>query len=273
MALALVPSTVVTHDLFTVLGVAVAGVAWWRTARRSGRLDARMLAVAAGCLAGAAVGARVAFIWRYVTLAPEPTPIGFLIQGGKSVVGGLAGAYVGALLAKRSFGVKERTGDLFAPAVALGIAVGRIGCFLTEPPGTPTSLPWGVTLSAERIADMPGCTWCVPGVAYHPSFLYEAVFLVGLAVALVWLRSRLTEPADIFPLFLLAYALFRFGVEFVRGNPEMMLGLTGTQLFVLPAATLLAVTLRRRLRPRGASSPSRRRWNHGGAAPSGSWTG
>ncbi len=272
MAIVGAVSLTVTHDVFTAAGVAVAALVWLRAARSAGRLDARMLAVAAGCLAGAAVGARVAFVWRYVTLAPEPTPLGFLVQGGKSVVGGLAGAYVGALVAKRSVGVSERTGDLFAPAVALGIAVGRIGCFLTEPPGTPTSVPWGVTLSAERIAATPGCTWCTPGVAYHPSFLYEVVFLVALAGLLVRLRSRLAVPADVFPIFLLAYAVFRFGVEFVRGNPEMAFGMSGTQLFVAPAAVVLAVGLARR-RPRRGASLARRRWSHGGAAPSGSWTG
>jgi phosphatidylglycerol:prolipoprotein diacylglycerol transferase len=259
-------SPTVTHDAFSAAGVVVAALVWLRAARSAGRLDTRLFVVGAGCLAGAAVGARAAFVWRYATSAPEPTLLGFLVQGGKSVVGGLAGAYVGALVAKRSVGLRERTGDLFAPAVALGIAVGRIGCSLTEPPGTPTSLPWGVTLSAERIAATPGCTWCVPGVAYHPSFL------VALAGCLVWLRSRLAAPADVFPIFLLAYAVFRFGVEFVRGNPEMAFGLSGTQLFVAPAAVVLVVGSVRR-RPRWDAPLTRRRWSHGGAAPSGSWTG
>jgi prolipoprotein diacylglyceryltransferase len=184
-------------------------------------------------------------------------------------VGGLAGAYAGAVVAKRVVGLRERTGDLFAPAVALGIAVGRIGCFLSEPPGTATSLPWGVRLSAGQVDAIPGCTWCRPGIAYHPSFLYEAVFLAALALFLVWLRPRLTVPGDVFPVFLLAYAVFRFGVEFVRGNPTMVFGLSGTQLFVLPAAVILAVSMVR-TRDRPLARTPRRRWIHGRPAPSSS---
>ena len=53
--------------------------------------------------------------------------------GNRSILGGLVGAWLGVHVAKRLCGYRLRTGDLFAPAVALGMAVGRIGCFLTEP--------------------------------------------------------------------------------------------------------------------------------------------
>lgn len=237
-----------THDLWTLLGVVVAATVFVVDARRRGRLDPALWAVVAGCLVGAAIGARAAFVWRYVTSAAAPSVVGFLVQGGKSVVGGLGGAYAGALVAKRLTGYRERTGDLFAPAVVAGIAVGRIGCLLTEAPGTPTSLPWGIRLSAERIAATPGCERCVSGVAYHPSFLYEIAFLVALFFVLRWLRPRLSTPADLFPIFLLSYAVFRFFVEFVRGNPEFAFGLSGTQVFLLPSSILLGVAVWRRHR-------------------------
>jgi len=247
-----------THDVFTALGVFVAFLVFVWEARHRGRLDERLAIVAAGCLLGAGLGARAAFVWRYVSVAPAPTVQGFLVQGGKSVVGGLAGAYAGAVLAKRMIGYREKTGDLFAPAVASGMAVGRIGCFLTEAPGTPTTLPWGIRLNATQIASIPNCTRCVQGIAYHPSILYEIVFLLALAVALFWLRPRLSVPGELFTVFLLSYAIFRFGIEFVRGNPTMAFGLSGTQLFLVPSTVLLTAALYRGRRPaRRASSAMR----------------
>lgn len=84
-----------------------------------------------------------------------------LLRGGRSILGGLAGAYA-ALVGKRIVGYQEETGDLFAPAVALGMAIGRWGCFLAEPPGTATSLPWGLRLDVDQIRALRSCTWCAP---------------------------------------------------------------------------------------------------------------
>ena len=185
---------------------------------------------------------------------------GILIHGGKSVVGGLAGAYFGALLTKRLIGYRHKTGDTFAPAVALGIAVGRVGCFLTEQIGTPTGSPWGLTPPADAAAEIPNCPQCLLGVPLHPSFLYEIAFCLIAFAVLLAIRDRIPVPGELFKLFLLGYGLFRFGVEFVRGNPEMALGLTGTQLFLLATMPLLigyfiAQLARRAYQPDPASNP------------------
>jgi prolipoprotein diacylglyceryl transferase len=107
--------------------------------------------------------------------------------GARSILGGLTGAYVGVLVAKRLIGYRVRTGDLFAPAVA----VGWIGCLLTEAPGRPTALPWGI----HALASVPGC---VAGVAMHPSFAYEIVFPLAAFAALCWLRPRVHRPGALF---------------------------------------------------------------------------
>ena len=138
--------------------------------------------IVAGTLLGGAIGARVSTLWGYVDTAADPSLVGALADGGKSILGGLSGAYVGALVAKRILGYRRSTGDLFAPAVALGMAVGRVGCFLTEQVGTPTSMPWGIHVSPEAAARIPHCPWCLSGVAMHPSMLYEIAFhLVAFA--------------------------------------------------------------------------------------------
>jgi prolipoprotein diacylglyceryltransferase len=128
------------------------------------------------------------------------------------------------------------------------MAIGRIGCFLSEQIGTPTTLPWGLHLSDETLRRIPNCPYCVPGVALHPSFVYEIAFHAAMFVwLLTYWRPRVTVEGDLFKIYLLAYAIFRFFVEFVRGNPVLWNGLTGSQLFLIPSTLLLAGYFVRRL--------------------------
>jgi prolipoprotein diacylglyceryltransferase len=228
-----------THDVFVVLGAVVAVLVFRHENRRRGVDDPRLWTIAAGAMLTGAVFAKLGTGWRYLAENPEPSLVGLWVHGGKSVLGGLAGAYVGALVTKRLIGYPHRTGDLFAPAVALGIAVGRIGCFLTEPIGTPTSMPWGITVSPEVGAQIPNCPQCATGVPLHPSFLYEIAALLGLYALLRLLQPRIDVPGELFKLFLLGYGSFRFAVEFVRGNDTFALGLSGSQVFLLMTMPLL----------------------------------
>ena len=248
-----------THGFFTMLGLLVGTIVVVLESRRRGMADRAMATIVVGGLVGAAVGARLGNWWLYLTKTVDPTLPGLLVDSGKSVLGGLTGAYLGVLVTKRLIGYRAHTGDVFAPAAALGIAVGRIGCFLTEQPGTPTSLPWGFVPPASVVGRIPNCPQCAPGVALHPSFLYEIVFLVGLFAALLWLRPRVNVPGELFKIFLAAYAVFRFAVEFVRGNEVVAFGLTRSQWFLLAAAPLLVWHFTRRLRSgayRTAASPT-----------------
>ena len=227
-----------THEFFTALGLLVGAALVVMEARRRDMADRAMATIVAGGLLGAALGARAGNWWLYFTSTAHPTLPGLLVDSGKTVLGGLTGGYLGVLVTKRLIGYRVHTGDVFAPAAALGIAVGRIGCFLTEQPGTPTSLPWGFVPSASVVHRIPNCPQCAPGVALHPSFLYEIVFLLGLFVVLLWLRPRVHVPGELFKIFLASYAVFRFAVEFVRGNEVVALGMTRSQWFLLATAPL-----------------------------------
>lgn len=241
-----------THGCFVLAGVVVAALVFFAEARRRRMLDERIVGIVAGTLLCGAVGAKLSTLGLYLEAAPDPSPLGAIVAGGKSILGGLAGAYLGAHLAKRLLGYRERTGDLFAPAVALGMAVGRVGCLLTEQVGTPTTMPWGLTLSAELAARIPNCPYCAPGVRLHPSFLYEILFhLAMFALIWWWLRPRVFVKGELLKIYLLAYALFRFAVEYVRGNEVVWEGLTRSQIFLIPSATLLALYFLRQWR-RGA---------------------
>jgi phosphatidylglycerol---prolipoprotein diacylglyceryl transferase len=222
-----------THGLFVGLGVLAAALVFVIEARRRGQTDDRLFAVVAGALVGGAIFMRMGTWLQHVDLRDNATLTEQWLYGNRSILGGLFGAWSGVHVAKRLTGYRLRTGDLFAPAVALGMAVGRVGCLLTEKPGTPTGHGWGITLDAATAQRL----HAPAGVPLHPSFVYEIVFqLAAFVVLWFWLRHRGLPPGESFTLYVAAYGVFRFFVEFVRGNEVVWHGLTRPQL-------VLAVTI------------------------------
>ena len=138
--------------------------------------------------------------------------------GGKTIVGAIVGGTAAVEWAKRRLGITSRTGDLFALPLALGIAVGRVGCFLTglqdHTFGMLTSLPWGVDFG-----DGPR----------HPTQLYEIAFLVVLAGILLWFERRPHRAGRLFQLFLASYMAFRLAVDFVKPEVRLPGGLSSLQ--------------------------------------------
>jgi phosphatidylglycerol:prolipoprotein diacylglycerol transferase len=252
------PVPIGTHDVLVALGVLAACLVFVAEVRRRKVVDDRIWIVVAGALVGGALLGRLGTWVQHVDLRQNASLVEQWLYGNRSILSGLVGAYAGAVVAKRLTGYREKTGDLFAPAVAIGMAIGRVGCLLTELPGTPTGLPWGITLSPGQAANIPGA---VAGIALHPSFGYEIVFHLVAFGALWWLRGRITEPGELFKLYLGGYALFRFVVEFVRGNEVAFAGLTRPQLVLLACLPLLAWHVVRQAR-RGVYTPPR-----AGAAP------
>ena len=154
--------------------------------------------VIAAAVTGAALGCRL--------LGWLEAPTLNAIMSGKTIVGGLAGGLVAVELVKKRLGVMSATGDLFAIPLAAGIAIGRIGCFLTgladQTYGSPTSLPWGVDFG--------------DGVARHPTQLYEMAFLIVLAMGITIAARRPYREGDLFKLFMVAYFSFRFAIDFLK---------------------------------------------------------
>lgn len=224
-----------THEFFVGLGVLVALGVFVIQARHTGQTDERLLYVVTGALFGGAVFMRLGTWLQDTDLRSNATLVEQWAFGNRSILGGLVGAWLGVHLAKRLSGYRVRTGDLFAPAVALGMAVGRWGCLLTETPGTPSALGLGPVLdpgTAERLG-------APAGVALHPSFGYEIAFhLIAFVVLWSVLRDRL-PAGESFVLYLAAYGTFRFLVEFVRGNEVIWWGLTRPQLFLALTLPLL----------------------------------
>ncbi|KUI28030.1 diacylglyceryl transferase [Mycobacterium sp. IS-1742] len=231
--------SVPVHGVFVGLGVLAALVVFVAEARRRGAVNEQSVVAAAGALVGGAIGMRLSGWVRHLDVTGNPSLAEAWQFGSRSILGGLLGAYLGVLVAKRIGGYRGKTGDLFAPAVALGIAVGRIGCHLTEAPGRPTTMPWGIHAPATT----PDCPGCLAGQPMHPSFLYEIAFQLAAFVVLLWLRRRIHHPGELFVLYIAGYAAFRFAVEFTRANETVWLDLTRPQWFLLPSLVLIGIRL------------------------------
>jgi phosphatidylglycerol:prolipoprotein diacylglycerol transferase len=235
------PLVIGTHDLFSVLAVVVGFGIYWADLRRRGWLDGRIALVSLGVLLGGILGARIVTGWERLDdmgrALDAGAPLSYvLMHGNKSVIGALIGGYIGGVLTKRSLGYARSTGDAYVFALPVAMAIGRIGCFLSELPlGTPTTLPWGMTVHGS-------------GVAMHPSMLYEIGFNLVAIPVLIWARPRVPVQGDLLKAYLLAGAIFRFGVEFVRANEVQAFGLTGPQLVLIPCVILLATHFVRQAR-------------------------
>jgi phosphatidylglycerol---prolipoprotein diacylglyceryl transferase len=235
--------TLYTHDAFSVAAIAVGGAIFALEIRRRGWLDSRIFWISLAGLLGAALGARFVTSWERpdAFAAFGSLPLTLAIEGsGKSIIGAVAGGYLAIVLAKRAFGYTRSIGDGFVLAIPIATAIGRIGCFFSELPlGTPTSLPWGVTVSPEAAAAFPSCPFC--GGPMHPTMLYEIAFNL-IAAALIWrFRTRVPAPGDALKLYLLGAAVFRFLVEYLRTSPKQALDLTAPQWVLIPIVGVLLV--------------------------------
>ena len=243
------PFTLYTHDFFTIVGVLAGLALYYRALRRDRVFDRRIVMISLAAILGGALGARLITSWEVIdAVSTAGLPLTYVItHGPRSIIGGLAGGYSAIVLSKRALGYTLSTGDYYAAAIPLALAIGRVGCFLAELPlGTPTDLPWGMTVSPEAAAAFPRCPGC--NGPMHPSMLYEIGFHTAAFALIVTRGPLLPIRGDTLKAYLLAYGLFRFGIESVRGNEVQAWGLTGPQIVLIPLIGLLAVHFVRRLR-------------------------
>ncbi len=177
----------------------------------------RLWMVAAAAI-GAALGSKLLYWFENPLLTLQNWNDPFYLMAGKTVVGGLIGGLLAVEWAKQRLAIVRRTGDLFAIPLALAIAIGRIGCFLSglgdETYGKPTSLPWGINFG--------------DGVYRHPTQLYEVVFLLLLGFWLYRLSRKSHREGDLFKSFMVGYMGFRLLVDFIKPGASLG-GLTAIQ--------------------------------------------
>lgn len=213
----------------------------WNMRRHAlgGIADGAGFVVGLGGIVGAIVGSK-ASVWLDrpdVFLAT----LGSLraLAMGQSIVGALVGGLLGVEIAKRMAGVRTSTGDAFVLPLALGIGIGRLGCFVAglhdDTYGASTTLPWGVDFG--------------DGVARHPTQLYDIAFVAALAALLHALRGRLQRvPGLSFKLFFCAYLAWRVVIDGLKPVPFSYGGASGLQLLALAALVAYVPLLVRDLR-------------------------
>jgi len=208
-----------TYGVMVALGV-LAGVLFVRReARREGFDPERVTDLIFWTLLVGLICSRLVFVLLHWTeYRAEPLRALKFWEGGLVFYGGIVpGILLGIALMRRWGFPLWRTLDLAAPALALGHAIGRLGCFSAGCCyGKPTRLPWGVTFGDPRsLAPL--------GVKLHPTQLYSSFGLFCLFFLLLWLRRRRAFGGQVFFTYMALYSAFRFGLEFLRGDPRTML--------------------------------------------------
>jgi phosphatidylglycerol---prolipoprotein diacylglyceryl transferase len=244
-----------TYGLLVALGFAVGIVLFWREGRRQGLNGGRLLDLSFWCIVAGLVGSRLAFVavnadeFADACFGRGAPADGRIVgcsailrfwEGGFVFYGGLLGAgLVVAWFCRREGWSFWRLGDLAAPTLAIGHALGRLGCFAAGCCfGKACGAPWAVSFPAGSVAHQElTAVGVVPARAetttpLHPTQLYEAfgelvIFVVLLLLRRRWNRSAAARdqtargsraPGALILLYAGSYALLRFCVEIFRGD-------------------------------------------------------
>jgi hypothetical protein len=190
----------------------------WRLRDAADRIAPALGPLYVVALAAGAIGGAWLFGSLNTFMASSPHP-------SHSIAGALAGGIFGVEVYKRLRGITISTGLIWVGPIALGIAVGRLGCLFAGLPdetyGIPTSLPWAVDLG--------------DGIGRHPVQLYESLMMLAfLVVYLVALKRRAAWTGTrAFYLMILFYAAQRFVWEFLKPYPRLIGPLDLFQLLAL----------------------------------------
>ncbi len=201
-------------------GVCVAAgflVGLWTATRRGQRVGIPGESIAdlgIWLMIGALVGSRLFYVvsrWDTEFAGQPWTELVKVRQGGLVFYGGLVGAALACLLFVRRRRLPLwKTADVLAPSISLGYLFGRIGCFMSGCCyGKACALPWAVHFPKGHETYPQGV---------HPTQLYEATLSLVLYLGLAWLHRRKRFDGQVFAVYLVAYAVMRFVVEFFRGD-------------------------------------------------------
>ena len=236
--------TIYSYGLMMALGFIAADLVIAADCHRRGIDSDYATAIVLWGAVGGLAGARLYDVfdnWRLYMANPITivwSGSGFVWFGG--FIGGVTAAYFVARHYKVSFGA---TADMCGPALAIGQALGRIGCHLSGDGdwGLPSTLPWAVAYpkaivgwNSQTVLKLDAHDNLVSGffagVRVHPAPIYEAILYTIVFIILWSMRRRSGVAGRIFYLYLVLLGGCRFMVEFVRINPRVLWGLSEAQL-------------------------------------------
>ena len=265
------PFPVRAYALFIIAGIALAiwlGERRW--VARGGR-SGDVTEIATWMVPFGIVGGRLYHVitspQAYFGEGGDPLSALYIWEGGLGIWGAIALGGVGAWIGVRRRGIPlPPFGDALAPGIVLAQAVGRLGNYVNqELYGRPTDLPWAVEIDRAHRPD-----GLLDQATYHPTFLYELLWNVGVAALVIWADRRFRlGHGRAFALYVAAYSLGRGWIEALRIDPANdILGLRLNQwtslLVFLGAVTYLVVSAR--LRP-GRETPEQLAGRRSDTAP------
>jgi phosphatidylglycerol:prolipoprotein diacylglycerol transferase len=250
------PITIYTYGVLLaaayLLGLKLAMV----RAKRRELDEARVLDLGIYIIIAALVGAKLLLlVTDFNSFRNNPRELLTLARSGGVFYGGLILAVAVSLWYIRRVGLPLwTTCDVFAPGIALGHVVGRLGCFFAGCCyGRPTTLPWAITFTDPFAAENVGTPLNVP---LHPTQLYEAgAEAIILGVLLTTEGKRRAFAGRTFWLYILLYAISRFIIEFYRGDERGSVGIFSTSQFISIILAPLAVAMLIYLRRANAPAP------------------
>jgi phosphatidylglycerol:prolipoprotein diacylglycerol transferase len=214
--------TITLHTYGLLLAIAFIAGLWVasREAKRQGLDAGRVTDMAIWVLIAGLIGAKVLLVlvdFHYYQRSPRE--LWSIFQSGGVFYGGLIGGALVAWWYSRRHGLGGwSTADALAPGVVLGQAIGRLGCFAAGCCwGKPTSLPWAVTFTDVYASRAVGTPMDTP---LHPSQLYESAAAFLIFAFLLWLLPRRRFHGQVTLAYVALYSAVRFGLEFLRGDPE-----------------------------------------------------
>ena len=246
------PLTLQTFGICFAAGFLVSGALIARRLRELRKPPDWAYEIAFAALIGGLLGARLHYVienWGEVS----DDLLGNVVSGtGLVWFGGLVGGAAGVLLWARLRGFLERgLLDLCAPALAVGYAIGRLGCQLSGDGdyGKEWDGPWAMAYPNGTVPTTE---------EVHPTPVYETLTMLGVTYLLWRLRHRM-PGGGLFALYLLLGGLERFLIEFIRRNEEVALGLSLARYVALAMIAAGAVWLARlRATPAAATAASAR---------------
>jgi len=250
---------ITTYGIWLAVGMLLALFTASRLGSRDGLPRERIYDLGLWTLIGGLLGSKV--LMFFVEENVQVFSLDFLRSGGV-YYGGLIGGFLAVVVLVNFYKLPFwKVADAFAPALALGQAFGRQGCFAAGCCwGKPTDLFWGVHFG-EQGHEYTGVPMYGPDgsdLYLHPTQLIESFTMLLVFGLLVWLHRRKKFDGQVLIAYGIIYAVFRFSIEFIRDDPRgdlfgltTMTGLSTSQLVSVVVAAASIVFMVMRLRSAG----------------------
>ncbi|MEU7753968.1 prolipoprotein diacylglyceryl transferase [Micromonospora sp. NPDC049171] len=223
------PVPIRAYALCIIAGIVLACWVTERRLRQRGAAPGAVLDIAVWAVPTGIIGARIYHVVtspeKYFGAGGDPMKAFAIWEGGLGIWGAVAGGAVGVYIAARQLGIPFGVvADAVAPGLALAQAVGRVGnWFNNELFGGRTTLPWGLEIHrmdpdnpGHALRDDAGQPILEPGL-YQPTFLYEALWNLGVVALVLVLDRRLKlGRGRAFALYVMGYTVGRFWIELMR---------------------------------------------------------